>query len=187
MSEVSLSVSAKDSVSKEPSVRKLAPEKFILDATAGDRLMWFDRQHPNTLYFDQRPECNPTIIGDFRKLDFPDESFFLVVFDPPHLQWLGQKSVFRRKYGALNKETWPDDIQKGANELWRVLKPFGVLIFKWADHDIPYQNVIKLFPKRPLFGQITSTNQRRKGGKPYHTYWFCFMKIPEQTEASSGL
>ena len=70
-------------------------------------------------------------------------------------QWLGQTSVFRRKYGALNKETWPDDIKRGAHELWRVLKVNGTLIFKWADHDIPYEDVLKLFPEKPLFGQIT--------------------------------
>lgn len=152
---------------------------LILDATAGNRSMWFDRKHKRTIYIDQREEVNPDIVCDNRKLDFPDKKFKLVVFDPPHLQWLGQTSVFRRKYGALNKETWPDDIKRAAYELWRVLDDFGVLIFKWADHDIPYESVLKLFPEKPLFGQITAANQRSKdGSKPYHTYWFCFLKIP---------
>lgn len=160
-------------------LQKRFDNALILDATAGNRSMWFDRKHKHTIYIDQRPEVKPDIVCDFRKLDFPDAKFYLVVFDPPHLQWLGQKSVFRRKYGALNKETWPDDIKRGAAELWRVLKPFGVLIFKWADHDIPYEDVLRLFPEKPLFGQVTAANQRSKdGSKPYRTYWFCFLKIP---------
>jgi hypothetical protein len=61
------------------------PDKFILDATAGFRMMWLNKKHPNTIYLDQRPECEPDIVGDFRDLkQFPDESFRLIVFDPQH-------------------------------------------------------------------------------------------------------
>lgn len=41
-------------------------DKFILDATAGFRQMWFNKQHPNTVYLDQRPECEPDQIKTFR-------------------------------------------------------------------------------------------------------------------------
>ena len=59
-------------------------EKFILDATAGFRMMWFNKHHPNVTYLDQKPECEPDIIGDFRNLkDFADNSQRLIVFDPP--------------------------------------------------------------------------------------------------------
>lgn len=178
-------------------------DKFILDATSSWRQMWIDKNHPNVLYCDRRSEeeitkahtdyekqrqnstCTPlrflerTVKADFRHLDFPDETFRLIVFDPPHLRHLGAKSMFRKKYGALNPETWQSDLRKGAAELWRVLQPFGVLIFKWADHDISSEEVLKLFPHPPLFGQLTKKSRRSKGGPFYHTRWFCFMKIPE--------
>lgn len=157
--------------------------KFILDACCGGRMFWFNKKHPNTLYIDLRPEVFPDAVQDFRNLPYKDESFKLIVFDPPHLKWLGKNSIFRKKYGALNKETWEEDIKKGASELWRILEENGILIFKWGDHDIPYKELLKLFPVAPLFGQRTASNQRSKGGKPYRTYWFCFMKISGEKNA----
>ena len=79
MTELSLSAS-----SKEPSLKTVAKEKFILDATAGFRMMWFDKKHPNCIYLDQRPECEPDIVGDFKNLSqFPNGMFKLIIFDPP--------------------------------------------------------------------------------------------------------
>jgi len=190
-------------VKKEASVRK--PEKFILDATAGHRMMWFDKNNPYTIYMDidddeelrsrydsaekqaRKPHyyqpwlpLNPTLKGDFRKLDFPDNSFYLIVFDPPHLTWLGKNSIFKKKFGQLETETWPDDIKKGAKELWRVLKPYGVLVFKWNTHDIPYQKVLKLFPEMPLFGQISAGSSSKFQKIRGHTCWFTFLKMPKE-------
>lgn len=42
-------------------------------------------------------------IADFRKMPFDDESFYLVVFDPPHLLNVGDKSFLALKYGKLEK------------------------------------------------------------------------------------
>lgn len=158
----------------------LPKDKFILDATAGFRMMWLDKQHPNTIFFDKREEVNPDIIGDFTDLkDFADESMDLIVFDPPqHLsKWHKSKynisPTFYQNVGLLEAETWQSDFQKAFKEMWRVLRTKGVLIMKWSDHDIRYEKVLSLFPVKPLFGQISSQRQTAK------TYWFCFMKIPE--------
>ena len=107
--------------------------KKILDACCGSRMFWFDREHENVLFMDNREledilcdgrklEIKPDIIGDFRKMDFPDESFQLVMFDPPHLLRAGEKSWIGKKYGKLNPETWKEDIKKGFSECFRVLK-----------------------------------------------------------------
>ena len=45
------------------------------------------------------------------------------------------------KYGELDRKTWPDDIRKGLAECFRVLKPDGVLIFKWNETDILLREV----------------------------------------------
>ena len=162
-------------------------DKFILDATAGFRMMWFNKHHPNCIYLDQRPECAPDIVGDFRDLkQFPDETFRLIAFDPPHIVagGLHGDSNLRREFGFLQKETWADDLRQGIKELWRVLKPYGILVFKWNTHQVSSEKLLALFPERPLFYQI-SMNKKNSyvNGKRFReiqTLWFCFMKIPEK-------
>lgn len=59
-------------------------------------MFWFDREHKETVYMDNRTEnttlCDgrklivkPDIVSDFRDMSFEDKTFHLVVFDPPHL------------------------------------------------------------------------------------------------------
>lgn len=159
--------------------------------------MWFNKHHPNTIYIDNRIEkagffnnkknliINPDIRMDFRKLEFPDNSFKLIVMDPPHLKNMSQRFLngdreekikqFRMgdTFGYLNKETWEHDIRRGFNECWRCLEDYGVLIFKWGDHDIKVKKIIEVIGRKPLFGHRTR-NTKRQG-----THWFCFMKIPK--------
>lgn len=155
-------------------------EKKILDACCGGRMMWFDKNHPDALYMDIRNEritlCDgrtydvmPDIIGDFRNMPFDDQSFNLVVLDPPpHLVNLGKTSWLAQKYGSL-LPTWQDDIKAAFDESMRVLKPNGVLIFKWNEEHIKVRDILNIIPYKPLFGHPTS-----KHGK---TIWMCFMKM----------
>ncbi len=157
-------------------------KKFILDACCSVRAMWTNKNHPNTIYIDNRREplghgrkekINPDYIMDFRKMKFKSNSFKLVVFEPPHLKTLGRTSYFRSKFGCLDKETWEDDLKKGFDECWRVLEDYGVLIFKWSNNEIKFREVLKLAPTEPLFFN-TSNNKATSTTK-----WFCFMKIPK--------
>ena len=145
-------------------------------------MFWFDRKHKNVLFMDNREledvlcdgrrlEIKPDIVGDFKKMNFPDESFQLVVFDPPHLIRAGEKSWIGKKYGKLEPETWQEDIRKGFSECFRVLKEDGILIFKWNEDQIKLNEILKLAEYRPLFG-----NRRNK------THWIVFMKINERDE-----
>lgn len=137
-------------------------DKPILDACCGARMFWFDKGDPRVVFQDCRELdttlCNgqhfvvsPDVMGDFRNMDFPDDSFRLVVFDPPHLRRASQKSWLAKKYGVLTGD-WENDLRKGFAECMRVLKPRGVLIFKWSEGQIKLKDVLKLFPERPLFG-----------------------------------
>ena len=156
--------------------------KTILDACCGGRMFWFDKNNQDVLFADYRimePEtvgsginagtrkCLPDIVMDFRKMDLKDNSFKLVVFDPPHL-FVGKNSYMAKVYGRLNKETWKDDITKGFSECFRVLEPNGILIFKWNECDIPLKEILKLTKYTPLFGHPS--------GKTQKTHWVCFMK-----------
>lgn len=114
----------------------------------------------------------PDVVGDFRAMPFADCSFRLVVFDPPHLRWCGEGSWMKAKYGQLNRETWQDDLRRGFAECFRVLMPHGVLVFKWNERQVKLNEVVKLAPMPPLFGQ--------RAGK---THWLVFMKpMPEALE-----
>jgi len=152
--------------------------KIVLDATAGSRMMWFDKNNSITTFMDIRHEThelcdgrvlevNPDIIGDFCKMPFEDETFHLVVFDPPHLKKLGKSSWMAKKYGVLNYH-WRDDIRDGLQECMRVLKPNGVLIFKWNEIQIKLTDVMPLLPCPPLFGHTS--------GKHGRTIWMTFLK-----------
>jgi len=165
-------------------------DKFILDACCGGRMFWFNKNNPAALFIDNRKipagrlektpgfSVAPDKVMDFRKLEFPDKSFKLVVFDPPHLQGLDLNSWIGVKYGSLNPETWREDIKKGFFECWRVLEDYGVLIFKWSKshdnrkkRDIGLPDILKLIePVKPLFGHPS--------GSKLNTIWMCFMKIP---------
>jgi 23S rRNA G2069 N7-methylase RlmK/C1962 C5-methylase RlmI len=149
--------------------------KRILDACCGSRMFWFDKQNKDVLYMDNREltdtlcdgrklEVRPDLIADFRNMPFEDESFYLVVFDPPHLLRIGENSWMAKKYGKLS-EDWPNDIKKGFDECMRVLKPNGTLIFKWNEDQIKLSEILKAIKAKPLFG-----NRRSK------THWLVFMK-----------
>lgn len=161
----------------------LGQEKTILDATAGYRMMWFNKNHPNTLYIDQRPECEPDQIVDWgKKLPYPDDSFSLVVFDPPHIirKKTDGGSVMLNEYGVLKAESWQHDFKNAFTEFFRVLKPNGILLFKWANTNIQAHEILKLAPCDPLFYQVSKVDKDKKGQHFLKTLWFCFMKETKQ-------
>lgn len=152
--------------------------KKILDPCCGSKMFWFNKKDKRVLFTDIRKEnhilcdgrkleINPDVIMDFRDLKFPDNSFKLVVFDPPHLLKLGDKSWMAKKYGKLNK-SWQEDIKQGFKECFRVLEEYGILIFKWSEIDVKIKEILELTDYEPLFGHTTS-----KGGQ---TKWICFIK-----------
>lgn len=159
-------------------------KKKILDVTCGSRSIWFNKHHPNAIYCDKRKEnfdiafgknrtsvhtCHiePDIIADFTDLPFEDNSFQIVVFDPPHLLHANETAWLVKKYGKL-EDSWPEMLHDGFEECMRVLKPDGVLIFKWSECDIPAADVWKAIGRKPLFGHHS--------GKKSTTFWGCFMK-----------
>lgn len=152
----------------------------ILDPCCGGRMFYYEKRDPRVLYSDIRYEehvlcdgrvftVSPDSIADFRGLPHPDDSFHLVVFDPPHLERCGPRSWQRKKYGKLTKGTWREDLAAGFSECWRVLKPGGTLIFKWAETQISVHQVLACFPQRPIFGHTTTANLK--------THWMVFYKI----------
>nr|WP_312025520.1 SAM-dependent methyltransferase [Listeria innocua] len=153
--------------------------KKILDVCCGSRMFWFNKQHPDAIYMDNREldttlcdgrklVVKPDILGDFRDMPFSDETFYMVIFDPPHLLKAGKDSWLGKKYGVLGQQ-WEQDISKGFNECMRVLKPNGTLIFKWNEDQIKLSEILKVIGHEPLIG-----NRRSK------THWLVFMKEEQE-------
>lgn len=170
-------------------------EKVILDATCGSRMMWFDRYCDHALYMDKRVVDNetiwtskdgknvrtltvdPDVVADFTDMPFEDETFYLVVFDPPHLRSISETAWLAKKYGRLFGG-WENVIHDGFKECMRVLKPYGTLVFKWNENDIPIREVIDAIGDEPLFGTRT--------GKRGFTHWCVYMKFPKDGGVLNG-
>ena len=161
-------------------------EKTILDACCGGRMFWFDKQDERVMFQDNRNETRivdvgtpatkgrspkitrPDVLTSFTSMPYPDETFWHVVSDPPHLCRERDTGVFTASYGVLNTKTWRDDIRKGFSECFRVLKPNGTLIFKWNEIEIPLKDILCLTPFPPLYGH--------RSGKKALTHWVAFTK-----------
>lgn len=163
--------------------------KPILDACCGSRMFWFDKENPNVLFCDIRKvdldlnhgnrtcHIRPDKMHDFRKMDFNDNTFHLVVFDPPHLKYAGKNGYMAKKYGSLDNN-WRSDLKSGFDECMRVLKPYGTLIFKWNEESIKVSDLIKALGTDPLFGHRTRQSSK--------TIWMAFMKFPTNNESVDG-
>ena len=91
-------------------------KKRVLDPCCGSKMFWFDKNNPDVEFCDCR-ELNanlcdgrkliikPDIITDFTNLPFDDNTFWHVVFDPPHMITLGENSWMAKKYGVLKEAT----------------------------------------------------------------------------------
>jgi SAM-dependent methyltransferase len=154
--------------------------KPILDACCGSRMFWFNKNNPLAVFCDIRKEAHtlcdgrqlkiePDVVADFKSMPWADESFWLCVFDPPHLKNAGPNGWQAKKYGSLKSE-WQAEIKQGFDECMRVLKPNGTLIFKWNEHSIKVSEVIKAIGAQPLFGHRT--------GQSSKTMWMTFFKQP---------
>jgi SAM-dependent methyltransferase len=153
---------------------------LVLDVCCGTKGMWFNKHDERALYLDKRFETHtnnypsgekrleikPDIIGDFTDIKCPDNSFYIVVFDPPHIKRNSLGEITKR-YGAL-QGNWKEMLRKGFAECFRVLKPNGTLIFKWCEVQFPIKDILALTDEKPLFGH--------KSGRKMETHWVCFIK-----------
>lgn len=158
----------------------------ILDACCGPRMMWYDSQDKRALFVDRRAEVvqrswskdgidagrnpavvAPDIIADVTALPFPEASFSVVVLDPPHVRpsRTGPQGKFRRLYGVLPND-WQGFLRGAFAECFRVLRPHGLLVFKWSEHSYTLDAVLDCTPHKPLFGHRTVRS----------THWYVFMK-----------
>ena len=154
--------------------------KLVLDPASSMRSFYFDKKDSRVLFGDIRKKethlltngqtihIEPDEVMDFRSIPYPDESFHSVIFDPPHLLELSDKSWMRKKYGVLDKHTWQEDLTMGFAECFRVLKTNSTLVFKWNETSIKLKEILALTDQKPIIGHLS--------GKRMDTHWVLFIK-----------
>ena len=154
--------------------------KKVLDVCCSVKGMWFNKQDQRALFMDKRKErhidtypcgtktniIDPDVVGDFTDMPFEDESFYHIVFDPPHIV-SNSESQITKKYGKLEGD-WREMLRQGFKECFRILKPNGTLIFKWSEVQFPVKEILELTDYKPLYGH--------RSGKKMNTHWICFIK-----------
>lgn len=144
----------------------------ILDLSAGNRAIWFNKKHPLAIYLDKRKEVRPDVVCDTRKMPKRIGSGFnLICWDPPHMN-CGPRSNMSRVYGHHTTKEILDTIEKTGREVHRISKKDALMALKWNTHDIKLQRIFALLPKwEPLFGHLT------KDGPGSQTYWIMLRRL----------
>jgi len=134
----------------------------ILDLSAGNRGIWFDKAHPCTTYVDLRPEVKPDVVADSRALPAEiGEDFDLIVFDPPHKS-NGPNFGMARSYGCWTHQEIRSTIAETAKEAHRVGRDNALMAFKWNEHSLKLSTVLAMLHPfwEPLFGHGVTHQQK---------------------------
>jgi hypothetical protein len=152
---------------------------------------------------DIEPQMKNVIPADVTHLPLQDESVEVIAFDPPFLATTGPSLQKNDKSNRINKRfgVYPNEpslfkmYSEALNELYRVCKKGGTLIFKCQDkvssgiqyfsHCFIYNEAIKAgwYPA-DLFIKIVKTRlvadwqkANQKNARKHHCYWWVFRKI----------
>lgn len=144
----------------------------ILDVSAGNRAVWFDKHYPDTLYIDIRPEVEPDLVMDSRDMgELADDLFDLAIFDPPHVNF-GANAELSKTYGHFTTAQIKELIRRTSQELSRVVKADCLMSLKWNDHDQKLDTVLALMPEwEPLVGHRVTTRTKHSST----TFW-CLLR-----------
>lgn len=185
------------------------PGARILDATAGNRMIW-NKQYRNDnriIFIDIEAELEfkPDIVMDCTKTDFQNEYFNLIFFDPPFeygkeagssfhtLRNWDDCKKFNEKYGMnqhpryygadkfKSKSGLLAFIHKAQIEFYRILKNEGCLFMKWNEVSIPLNLVLPFMKNWQEMIRYEIDDKSQTSGKS-QTYWLMFMKKPKTHE-----
>lgn len=181
-----------------------SPAPAILDCCYNTGKMWKGLKY-NVTSMDIEPEYGCDFTGDFRDMPFPDASYDVVAFDPPHLpnanatndRATGHADVYgvRVQHESRAADHVGGMFSPFLVEARRVLRPNGVVIGKIADlvhnHHYQWQHVdfinearaIGLTPcdviikRDPASGNLSSSKwENVRHVRRVHLYWIVLRK-----------
>jgi len=165
---------------------------MILDACCGGKSMYHSLNNQFTqdeiVYIDIRKgtfTCpykgtiaaviKPTILADCKHLPFRDNTFRLIIFDPPHLSTLW-KSDLEARYGSIDVANFRLMLRAVNEEFYRVLKIQGILLTKTLDRQ---RRSSYMRPFLSNFKCLLDIDYRSKGKENTSqntTHWHVFIK-----------
>jgi SAM-dependent methyltransferase len=115
--------------------------QHILDATVNGGRFWKGSKR-RVIGIDVDARHKPTFVADNTAMPFRDESFDVVVYDPPHIpnQGKDKSKDFNTRFGLVlrsskeNHYTFSHTFPPFVKEANRVLKPEGILLCKLTDY-----------------------------------------------------
>lgn len=162
----------------------------MLDATAGNRAFWKNKNPPNVIFLDKEIELAipPDVFAIWQHLPFREKVFETTLFDPPHDRF-SPTSVHMNPKGWYEPEirngrriggTFWGSLERGwAGQFYSAQKEFARvsdrLCLKWNNTKIPLERVLLLFEEwKEIYRTEYNTNMRR--GKT-QTWWVTFTRV----------
>jgi len=175
---------------------------MILDATAGNRTMWEKKNVDNIVYIDieKKLDVRPTIWASNEQTPFPDKTFDVIFYDPPH-NWGASKYYFAFASARERKEFYPKasgvptyygwdkfktrpklikHMYNAQKEFQRILKDDGILWFKWNEMRMLLNRVLTIFHDWHELMRLYINDPTHTAGE-HQTYWICMCKKREKT------
>lgn len=91
-----------------------------LDVTYGNGAFWNGERTVEVTAHDLDPARALHGEMDFRDLKYGDQSFDVVLFDPPHMADTGEDSVLGQRFSSYANDDLRAVVDKGVQEAWRV-------------------------------------------------------------------
>ena len=175
-------------------------DPLILDCTFGRGIMWNECVYQPDVCTDILPK-GVSAGADFRALPFKEESFDVIIFDPPHIpRYKGPKCsrLYAERYGIDRGPSEERSISSAflpfLLEAGRVLKENGVVLAKLIDHvnyhgytweQVAFVNKAieagltpcdMLIKKSPAAQLISSKWKNQMHTRRGHCYWIVIRK-----------
>jgi len=167
---------------------------MILDACCGPKEMYHGLHKKFTdqeiVYIDIRKgtftipytegkkiHIEPTVQADLKKLPFKDNTFTLILFDPPHGgftidTWMGAK------YGGLTASDYKNMLVWANIEFTRVLVEGGIILAKIQEYEDREFYITGFFHNFKLLLDIKIRSRGTSKSERLFTHWLVFAKKP---------
>jgi len=177
------------------SLQRMVRLPSILDVTMGHRGMQREVRERfgiegELLSVDIRPRMTngmtPDMVADSRNLPLPDDSYDVVLFDPP-FSFHGAKSCGNTEYNSFyvtyglnlytSRKELGDYLEQTFREIRRVLKPGGECLLKWSESRI------KLDFPLAVAGDLDEARRWQRPSKHWGTKtgtatWYVWLRKP---------
>jgi len=159
---------------------------MLLDATAGNRTIWPNKNPPYIIFMDKEIKLwfPPHLFADFRYCPFRDNVFSCVIFDPPHKittnppPWWAKPDGRKtdKSHGAgwygwwNNKRECIASIDAAQKEFARISNR---LCFKWGEVDLSLWKILGVFTKWKIIQEKLHHHHNKRGKNK--SWWVTFI------------